>query len=109
MRKKHLSYLRIGIFSDDKELAQPLIFHQWMDKIETLIYSKDIPENMMNLFTAKGQTTDELLRQAASGEDPIWIDRAGGLEDLLQTSLSRTIIKLEKDFGENLDDWQWGD
>src|SRR5699024_11637862 len=28
---------------------------------------------------------------------------------LLQTSLSRTMINLEKDFGENLDDWQWGD
>src|SRR5690625_3431967 len=106
--EKALKLLEDWDFSDDKDLAQPLIFHHWMDKIETLIYSKDIPNNMMDLFTAKGQTTDELLRKAANGDDPIWIDGAGGLEDLLQTSLSRTMINLEKVFVENLDDWQWG-
>jgi len=96
-------------YTDDKDLAQPLIFHHWMEEIERTIYLKSIPGNMTNLFTARGQTTDQLLRKAYNGEGSIWIEDAGGLEDVLHHSLKNTVGKLEKDYSDNLDDWKWGD
>src|SRR5690625_545171 len=96
-------------FSDDKELEQPLIFHHWIDEIESLIYEDSIPGNMMDLFTARGQTTDELLRKSYHDEEAIWIEDAGGIEEVVHQSLSHTVDKLEENFGEALTEWTWGD
>src|SRR5699024_3732290 len=96
-------------FSDDKDRPQPLIFHHWMDEIESISYRIYIPAKMMYLFTARGQTTDQLLRKAYNGEGSIWIEDAGGLEDVLHQSLKNTLTRLEKDYGDNIDDWKWGD
>src|SRR5699024_12536557 len=61
-------------FKDDARDAEPLIFHTWMDEIETLLYQDEIPESMMALFEGSGQTTDELLRK---GDDSIWMKENG--------------------------------
>src|SRR5699024_2340483 len=50
-------------FKDDAQDAEPLIFHTWIDEIETLLYQDEIPESMMALFEGSGQTTDALLRK----------------------------------------------
>ncbi|GAB4074703.1 penicillin acylase family protein [Barrientosiimonas marina] len=96
-------------FSDDKEDAEPLIFRRWYEEIQAVIYGDDIPESMMDLFSAEGQTTDQLLRAALDGEQSVWIEEAGGLEDVLDKSLTKTLDQLADEFGDDMNDWAWGD
>ncbi|HLQ95880.1 MAG TPA: penicillin acylase family protein [Pseudogracilibacillus sp.] len=92
-------------YEDDKDLPQPLIFETWMENISKMLY-KDIPDDLDDLFEAEGQTTDELLR---SGDDSKWVRDAGGMESLVQETLETTIEDLEKEYGEKVEDWKWGD
>lgn len=100
-----LALLNDWDFTDDAELAQPLIFDRWMQNIETVLY-EDISDDVIDLFTAKGQTTDELLRK---GDESIWVNKAGGLTALLKQSLEMTIDELTEEYGKNIENWQWGD
>ncbi|WP_090871459.1 penicillin acylase family protein [Oceanobacillus limi] len=96
-------------FKDDVGYAQPLIFHHWMDGIEDILYSDQIPESVMELFGARGQTTDEILRKAIRGESSLWIEENGGIETVLQVSLENTIENLVESYGQELTAWEWGD
>lgn len=102
--KTALESLKKWNFSDDVSLAQPLIFDRWLANIEAILY-EDIPEEMLELFSAQGQTTDELLRL---GNDSIWVSEHGGMEKLLHDSFTTTINGLEKTYGTNQATWQWG-
>jgi len=93
-------------FKDDVQDAEPLIFHTWMDEIETLLYQDEIPETMMALFEGSGQTTDALLRK---GDDSIWMKENGGLEEVLRVALENTVDKLIGAYGETVTEWEWGD
>src|SRR5690625_6238475 len=87
------------------DLAPPLVFDQWLTAIEELLY-KDISEDVMDMFSAHGQTTDELLRM---GDRSIWIDENGGLSEILTDALRIAMIELEEDYGSDPTKWQWGD
>ena len=93
-------------YQDGKKDAQPLIFHRWMDEIENVLYDPELPDEVMDLFAGKGQTTDELLRK---GNASIWIEQNGGLEHVLQTSLENTLTQLTDEYGSTMTDWKWGD
>lgn len=95
-------------FRDDQNLAAPLIFHKWKKEIESVIY-EDIPEEMMEFFKAKGQTTDELMRKAFRGETVAWIEEKGGIQSVLRTSLSKAVKQLRKEHGTEVLNWKWGD
>ncbi|MFD2629854.1 penicillin acylase family protein [Oceanobacillus kapialis] len=103
-----LQLLQKWNFEDEVDSPEALIYHHWMTEIESTLY-KDIPEEMMDMFSAKGQTTDELLRTALKGEPSIWIEESGGLKELLSTALNKTVTKLQTDYGEDLADLRWGD
>lgn len=107
--RKALDNLVDWDFKDDKESAEPLVFHHMMDNIDALIYQDDIPENMMDLFTAKGHTTDQLIRKSYNGEESIWIEEVGGLEEVIHQSLTKTLTMLTDDYGKDMDKWAWGD
>lgn len=100
-----LRLLETWNFSDDANLPQPLIFDRWISEIELILY-EEIDEEVMGLFSGKGQTTDELLRL---GNKSIWMDDNGGMVKVLHTSLTSTIKHLEHDYGKNPADWKWGD
>lgn len=95
-------------FKDDANVSQPLIFHHWFNEIDRILY-EEIPDTMMKLFKAQGQTTDELLRKAASGEKSLWIEEKGGIESVLKTSLGKTMKRLTEQYGEDVKAWKWGD
>lgn len=63
----------------------------------------------MEFFSANGQTTDELLRKSINGEKSIWIEENGGLEKVLQTSLTAAVMKLADKYSEDMEAWRWGD
>ena len=106
--KEALELLRNWDYKDGVELPQPLIFHSWFDEIDAILYD-EIPESMMEFFSANGQTTDELLRKSINGEKSIWIEENGGLEKVLQTSLTAAVMKLADKYSEDMEAWRWGD
>ncbi|PWA11946.1 penicillin acylase family protein [Pueribacillus theae] len=108
IEKQALAELEKWDFKDEANASQPLIFHHWFDEIEAILYD-EIPDTMMKLFGSRGQTTDELLRKAASGEGSEWIDENGGLEQVLGQSLERTVVKLKEEYGEDVTAWKWGE
>lgn len=95
-------------FEDDKDLPQPLLFHSWMTRIQDLLYNDAIPEEMRDLFHGSGQTTDELLRRVQEGEEPIWIEEAGGIKEVLTTSFKQTVNEWTSELGEEIKEWTWG-
>ena len=108
LESQAIEVLKEWNFKDDAHLPQPLIFHHWFLEIEKILYA-EIPESMMELFTAHGQTTDELLRKALNGEKSVWIEDNGGLEKVLADSLKKTVKKLSSEFGKDVKTWKWGD
>ncbi len=104
-----LDLLKKWEYQDLHTLPQPLIFHTWMENIEDTLYNETIPKDMQDLFHGMGQTTDELLRDVRNGGSSIWIEEAGGIERVVQESLSVTIEELSTQFGENPQEWSWGE
>ncbi|OZU88214.1 penicillin acylase family protein [Virgibacillus indicus] len=104
-----IALLKEWDYMDEVENVQPLIFHKWMDEIEAILYHDEIPKNIRGLFGGRAQTTDELLRNSASGKGSIWIEENGGFQDVLHTAFTSTLSKLKKEYGEEMDEWEWGD
>ncbi len=103
--ERSLALLSEWNYEDDANLPQPLIFDRWIAKIEKRLYA-DIHEEMMDLFSSRGQTTDNILRL---GHESIWVQDQGGFEQLLHDSLSEAVAELEQTYGANQTVWQWGD
>lgn len=104
--KEALELLASWEYKDLAELTEPLLFQQWIIEIENLLY-KEIPEEIMGMFSAKGQTTDTILRKGLTGEDSIFLEENGGLEEVIHVGFSNAISHLEDTFGRKVDDWQW--
>ncbi|WP_245835756.1 penicillin acylase family protein [Virgibacillus ndiopensis] len=101
-----LELLKNWNYVDKVDAAQPLIFQNWLNEIEAILYKDEIPEDVMDLFGSRGQTTDNILR---SGNNSIWIQENGGLVNILQTSLKYTLNQLTAKYGDDMSAWQWGD
>lgn len=96
-------------FVADKEAPQPLIFEHWMQAIQSTIYQQEIPQVMRTLFSTQSQSTENVLRKAASGEESQWIEEKGGIEVVLHDALENTMEKLTETYGEDIAAWEWGD
>jgi len=103
-----LELLKDWNYEDDVEKAEPLLFQHWLIEIENLLYA-EIPESMMDMFSAKGQMTDILLRKGIDEENSIWLKENGGLDVILRVSLRQAVEHLESEFGEDVTTWKWGD
>lgn len=91
-------------FKDKAEQGAPLIFDRWIAEIEQMLFD-EISDDMLDFFSGQGQTTDELLRE---GDGSIWMSDHGGLEKVLTSTLRQTVRGLEKEYGTNQENWQWG-
>lgn len=96
-------------FTADKDKPQPLIFEHWMQEIENTIYDGEIPDTMRSLFSTESQSIDNMLRLVRDGEQSIWLNENGGIENVLHSSLQATLEKLKEDYGEDMTAWTWGD
>ncbi|RDI47361.1 penicillin acylase family protein [Falsibacillus pallidus] len=96
-------------FVDDKDASAPLIFNLWMKEIPKVLYGKEIPVDMYDLFDGSQSVTDEILRKALKGEDSSWVKERGGIENLLANSLKNVLDQLSADYGNNPKKWAWGD
>ncbi|HLS23815.1 MAG TPA: penicillin acylase family protein [Pseudogracilibacillus sp.] len=92
-------------FVDDQHLVQPLIFDYWFQAIERKLFA-EINEEVEHLFTGKPQVTDMLLRK---GNESLWIQKHGSIEELLATTLEETVETLTTTYGSEQENWRWGD
>ncbi|MCD5322436.1 MULTISPECIES: penicillin acylase family protein [Pontibacillus] len=105
--KEAVERLQAWDFVDDAKQSQPLLFHTWMKTLTDRLY-EDLPESMDPLFKGKGQTTDELLRKAHKGKNVKWVEEQGGMEVLVQETFQETVRSLTEQYGEKIDEWEWG-
>ncbi|RLQ91632.1 penicillin acylase family protein [Falsibacillus albus] len=109
IEKEALKLLGKWNYVDDKNKPAPLIFNLWMKEIPKVLYEKDIPDDVLNLFDGKQQVTDNILRTALAGENCAWVDENGGIDSLLHTALKNVLNRLAKDYGNHPEQWKWGD
>ncbi|MGE6752993.1 penicillin acylase family protein [Rossellomorea sp. NPDC071047] len=106
--KEALELLKSWNNKDDKKLAAPLIFHQWMNEISAGLFKTEIPKDMIKLFEGRQSVVDELIRKAHNGEESQWFVDRGGYKTFLTASLTQALEKLEEAYGSSMDEWEWG-
>ncbi|MBY0544042.1 MAG: penicillin acylase family protein, partial [Gammaproteobacteria bacterium] len=57
----------------------------------------------------KYNITDEILRQAYKGKPGEFVDKAGGIDELVTKALQETVKDIKESYGEDLSNWKWGD
>ncbi|UTE79422.1 penicillin acylase family protein [Rossellomorea sp. KS-H15a] len=107
-QRKAIEMLKSWNYLDDKDLAAPLIFHQWMNEISTGLFEKDVPDDMMKLFEGRQSVVDELIRKAHKGEESEWFADQEGYETFLAKSLGGALSELEEAYGSSMEEWEWG-
>ncbi|USY53998.1 penicillin acylase family protein [Bacillus sp. 1780r2a1] len=107
--KEALKTLEDWNFTDDTELAAPLLFHFWMEEIANVLFNEEISDDMLKLFIGKAQVVDQLLRQAHEGKEGIWMAENGGLPNVLQKSLKNAVNRASSFQGETPANWKWGE
>ncbi|MFC7784263.1 penicillin acylase family protein [Rossellomorea sp. GCM10028870] len=106
--KEAVELLKSWNNKDDKKLAAPLVFHQWMNEISTGLFKKEIPKDMMKLFEGRQSVVDELIRKAHNGEESQWFVDSGGYKTFLTASLTQALDELEEEYGSSMNEWEWG-
>lgn len=107
--KKAYELLEQWDYIDDKDAPQPLIFHHMLKKIENELFEGKIPDNMLTFFKGMAQTVDQLIMKSYDGEHVIWIEKSGGLTQVVKNGLEKAVSQLETKHGKNLNEWEWGD
>ncbi|KUP09189.1 beta-lactam antibiotic acylase [Bacillus coahuilensis m2-6] len=94
---------------DDKDLSAPLIYHQWVESITSLLFQDEIPEDMLELFRGRSMVVDELLRKGQMGQTSVWFDQNGGYEEVVEKAFNLAVSTLEEKYGKTPKEWEWGD
>ncbi|MGM8214283.1 penicillin acylase family protein [Bacillaceae bacterium W0354] len=96
-------------YYDEVDAAQPIIFHLMLKHIQNELFEDEIPDEMRSMFKGSGQNVDQLIMDAYEGKEVIWMNKNGGLKQVLHNALSRAINEIEEIQGDDLDKWAWGD
>ncbi|WP_010678527.1 penicillin acylase family protein [Bacillus timonensis] len=96
-------------FVDRKEDGQPLVFHIWMEEFANVLFEQSIPKEIDKLFEGKSQIVDQMIRDAAKGDEGIWLSEAGGLEKVTLESFKRAVYFAVEEQGDNPREWNWGE
>ncbi|ETP68473.1 beta-lactam antibiotic acylase [Planococcus glaciei CHR43] len=94
---------------DSKDQAAPLVFHKWMKQLPKTMLAKDFPEDVYELLPGKNHITDQMMREAFSGEEGEWVTEYGGTGKWLADALKTSLGEIEEEFGKDFNDWKWGD
>ncbi len=92
--------------------AEPLIFSAWLREFNRAVYADELGD----LFTANWKIRPIFLANVLRNKDGMsrWCDDQGSGEaetcaGLLQKSLDAAITDLQSRFGDDMDDWTWGE
>src|SRR5690606_8557211 len=73
------------------------------------LLADDFPEDVYEMMPGKGHITDQMMRDAFSGNEGAWVSEYGGAGKWLTDALDTTIAEIEEEFGDKFQDWEWGD
>ncbi|WP_335871747.1 penicillin acylase family protein [Bacillus sp. 2205SS5-2] len=96
-------------YQDDKNLPQPLLYHEWMYAIGDVLFQEDIPEEALKLFNGKQSIVDEFIRKASIGEEVRWFEDAGGYNEVLTDAFQQAVKNIAAEFGGDPQKWKWGE
>lgn len=105
---KVISLLEEWEYYDDKEQGAPLVYHFLIENMEKALFEDAMPADMYKLMPAKSQITDQMLRDAFAGNEGVWIQGEGGLNQFVYTAFEDAVIKIEDRLGTSVSKWQWG-
>ncbi len=108
VEKEALNVLKDWNFNDGRNESAPLLFHLWLVEIENVLFKDEIDKDMMKLFEGKSQVVDQLIRQAAKGEEGPWIKKAGGFSTVLTNSYKAAVARAVDLQGHTPEKWAWG-
>ena len=108
VEKEALNVLKDWNFIDGRNESAPLLFHLWLVEIENVLFKDEIDKDMMKLFEGKSQVVDQLIRQAAKGEEGPWIKKAGGFSTVLTNSYKAAVARAVDLQGHTPEKWAWG-
>lgn len=91
------------------EASQPLIWHFLIEEIKDTLFEDSMPEDVYKMMPGKYQVMDNLLRDAYAGKEGVWVQQAGGLNELVFSSFERAIEDISDHYGKNSGKWMWGD
>ncbi|MEK5441422.1 MULTISPECIES: penicillin acylase family protein [unclassified Fredinandcohnia] len=94
---------------DRREDGEPLVFHKWMEEFANVLFEESIPIEIDNLFEGKSQIVDQMIRNAAKGDEGVWLSEAGGLEQVTLESFKRAVDFAVKQQGKHPGKWKWGE
>src|SRR5690606_11147869 len=94
---------------DSKDQAAPLVFHKWIKQLPKTMLAKDFPEDVYELLPGKNHITDQMMREAFSGEEGEWVTEYGGTGKWLTDALKTSLGEIEEEFGKDFNDWKWGE
>jgi Protein related to penicillin acylase len=78
-------------YQDSISEGAPLVFHLWMIKIQDQLFKKSMPADVYQMMPGKYNITDEILRQAYRGKPGEFVDKAGGIDELVTKALEETV------------------
>ena len=96
-------------YQDSVSEGAPLIYNLWMIKIQQQLFKKSMPADVYDMMPGKYNITDEILRQAYKGKPGEFVDKAGGIDELVTKALQETVKDIKESHGEDLSNWRWGD
>lgn len=96
-------------YRDSISEGAPLVFHLWMIKIQEQLFKKSMPADVYDMMPGKYNITDEILRRAYKGKPGEFVDKAGGIDELVTKALQETVKEIKESYGEDLSKWRWGD
>lgn len=94
---------------DSADQASPLVFHKLMKQLPIVLFSEEMPEDVYELLPGKGQITDQMLRDGYAGNDSVWLDEYGGVDQWVFDSFEQSFASSEEAFGKKFANWKWGD
>lgn len=93
---------------DSVEAAAPLLFNKWIKQLPVTLFKKQMPEDVYDLLSGKGNITDDMMRDGFMGHEGVWVSEYGGTDKWIMDSFELAVISIEEEFGEDANDWEWG-
>lgn len=107
--QKELNLLKNWDYDETKEAGAPLIFNEMIERLVSQLFEEKLPEDIYELMPAKYLILDNMLISAFAGEEGVWIEQAGGIEQFIFNAFEETVLELRDEYGDNSSKWQWGD
>jgi penicillin amidase len=94
---------------DSANSAAPLLFNKWIKQLPVTLFKEQMPKDVYELLAGKGNITDDMMRDGFTGKEGAWVSEYGGTDKWIMDSFEGAVAFIEKEFGEDANDWKWGD